>query len=271
MRLRDPDAPCPYEECDGDGMSVDEATNTAAPCRCRPDRIALRRKRRMERELRRSVPDRYADLGFDRDPLREIASYHPHAARRVEDYVRHLPANVQSGTGLWLYGNTGTGKTTLAYYVSAVAARGGFSVLSWNTITLLNDLRDSFDEGRRRRPTSEIVDAACSVDLLQLDDVSAARTTEWVLEQLYLIVNRRYEERRPIVFTSDLAEDEDPNPARLADVVGVRTLSRLLEMCGDPLVMQGEDMRRSAPAAEPARAAAAPGGDPQGWLHTSLR
>ena len=55
------------------------------------------------------------------------------------------------------------------------------------------------------------------VELLHIEDLRVVRPTEWVLEQLYLIVNTRYEERRSIVFTSDIDSDEDgplePNPA----------------------------------------------------------
>jgi DNA replication protein DnaC len=237
--LRHPDQDCPYGECDGDGMAVDEATNTARPCRCRAERVALRRKRKMEGRLRRAIPKRYLDMSFERHPLDEIASLHPIIAQEVRAYVSDLDGNLEAGRGLWLCGTKGTGKTSLAYYVSAAAARAGHSVLSWNTITLLNDLRDSLNSDRG---AGEIIDAACSVDLLQLEDLSAARTTEWVLEQLYLIVNRRYEDQRAIVFTSDLP-DASADPHALAEHVGERTFSRLLAMCSTPLVMNGQDMR----------------------------
>jgi DNA replication protein DnaC len=263
--MRHPDDPCPYGLCDGDGFAIDEATNTASPCRCRPERVALRKARKMEAQTRRAVPRRYRELSWDRHPLNEIVAVHPSAAREVERYVAELPERLERGDGLWLWGSKGTGKTSLAYYVSAVAARRGHTVLSWNTITLLNDLRDSFDADHRGAATHEIVDAACSVDLLQLEDLSAARTSEWVLEQLYAIVNRRYEEQRAIVFTSDAPSDAPEDPFALAERVGERTFSRLLAMCGDPVVMIGEDMRVSKPAP-----ATTPSASPQGWLQGAV-
>jgi len=241
---------------------VDEATNTTTDCRCRPQRAALKRGIRLQQQLRRSVPKRYRDLSIDRHPIPEIAALHPDALRQTRAYMNGLAENVERGRGLWFYGNKGTGKTSLAYLVAATAARSGFSVLSWNTITLLNDIRESFDDEHRRRPTHDIVDAACSVDLLQLEDLSAARTNEWVLEQLYAIVNTRYEDEKAIVFTSDLPLGEPPDPEALAAHVGPRTFSRLLEMCGDPVLLLGKDMRmewRSGREHEPA--AAAPGAD----------
>ena len=271
ITLSRPDAPCPYGTCDGDGFAVDEATNTATPCACREQRIGLRKSRRMEQQLRRAVPKRYREMSFDRHPLAEIRTMHPTAARSVERYVDQLPLKLDQGLGLWLYGSKGTGKTSLAYDVSAVAAKRGYTVLSWNTITLLNDLRDSFDDDHRQA-THEIIDAACSVDLLQLEDLSAARTTEWVLEQLYAIINRRYEDEKAIVFTSDLPVGEEPNPFALADHIGERTFSRLLAMCGDPITMIGPDMR-VAQAPAPVAAGAPPRAaddDPQAWLQDAL-
>ena len=66
------------------------------------------------------------------------------------------------------------------------------------------------------------------VDLLHLDDLGAERATDWVLEQLYSIVNARYEEERSLVITTNL------DPEQLAEQIGPRTVSRISEICGDP-------------------------------------
>ncbi|HXA55484.1 MAG TPA: hypothetical protein VNV37_11490, partial [Solirubrobacteraceae bacterium] len=82
------------------------------------------------------------------------------------------------------------------------------------------------------------------VELLHIEDLRVVRPTEWVLEQLYLIVNARYEEQRAIVFTSDIDADADgPDAYELADHIGMRTFSRLIEICGDPTVIAGRDNR----------------------------
>ena len=59
-----------------------------------------------------------------------------------------------------------------------------------------------------------------------------------MLEQLYSIVNARYEAERAIVATTNLMPDE------LADRLGARTVSRLVEICGELLPLFGSDMRR---------------------------
>ncbi len=71
-----------------------------------------------------------------------------------------------------------------------------------------------------------------------------------MLEQLYNIINGRYENERSIVFTCDLTGDEDdgrpPNPSTLAGHITRRNFSRLMQMCGDPHILLGSDNRLAA-------------------------
>jgi DNA replication protein DnaC len=62
-----------------------------------------------------------------------------------------------------------------------------------------------------------------------------------VLQTFYSVVNDRYQERRSIMFTADVKQPPD-----LANYVGQRTYSRLMEMCGDPIPMFGADYRIKA-------------------------
>lgn len=238
---------CP--QCDGSGW-VETEDDRLVSCECRERDLREQRRRLTQRKLRDHVPERYRDLAFERHPITEIATLHPLAVRAVRRYCDDVRANLETGQGLWLAGNKGTGKTTLAYLVSSSALTAGASVARWNTIDLLNRLRASYREDASPT-TMEIIEAASTVDLLQLEDLAVPRPTDWVLEQLYTIINHRYEDQRAILFTSDVVFGEPFDPDRLAEAVGERTYSRLLEMCGDPEPLLGQDMRR--PARLPAR------------------
>jgi DNA replication protein DnaC len=68
------------------------------------------------------------------------------------------------------------------------------------------------------------------------------KRTDWVLEQLYSIVNERWQDQRSIVVTTNITDLD-----LLREQVGPRTVSRLLETCGEPLPIMGSDLRlRSA-------------------------
>jgi DNA replication protein DnaC len=237
------EARCPFDTCDGSGFLVDEETNTARDCACRPQRIANARARR----LRDRVPRRYMDLSWDRYPLTQIAQ-DPNAdsVRQVKRFCTDIHRNLTDGKGMWLMGHTGTGKTTLGYMVAAAATRAQHSVLSFNAVALLNRIRGTFDSNSRET-TDEVIETLANVDLLHIEDLRVVRPTEWVLEQLYLIVNARYEGQRSIVFTSDIDSDVDgplaPEPRNLEEHIGKRTFSRLMEICSDPIVIAGRDNR----------------------------
>ena len=227
---------CPYGLCDGSGFVIDEATLTARDCRCRPQRISQAKARRLEAR----IPRKYRDASFDRWPVTDMPA--PVVAE-VRRFVRDVERRLDEGRGIWFVGDVGTGKTTLAMLVSKAALEAGRSVAIYSLPRLLNLVREAIgsEEGKL-----DLLDRLGTVDLLHIDDVGAEHTSEWVLEQLYSIVNTRYEEQRSIVVTTNLQPDE------LAKQIGARTVSRLIEMCGDPLPLFGADRRRSLPDLRPA-------------------
>ncbi len=223
-------SPCPFERCDGSGFLVDEATNTAHDCRCRPQRVSRARAR----SLSGVIPRRFRLVSFDTPPVTDLP---PTQVRVVRDFVRRLDENLEHGRGLWLYGDVGTGKTTLAMLVARHALEAGRSVAIYSLPRLLAEIRTTFDEGSDRSYT-DLIDRLSEVDLLHVDDVGAEKTSPWVLEQLYALVNARYEDERSIVLTTNLQERDE-----LVAQIGERTVSRLEEMC-EVVPLFGRDARR---------------------------
>jgi len=221
--------------CEGSGFILDEQTGAARPCECRSRRIALARTR----SLSHHIPRRFVDVAFDRNPVREMD---PTVVRAVERYCRTIDERLDCGEGLWLQGPRGTGKTTLAMLVSQHALKARRPVAIYTVPHLLSAIRKTYDDNSPH-DYLELMERLASVDLLHLEDMAVARTNEWVLEQLYTVINDRYQEQRSILFTADVERPED-----LAEHVGERTYSRLIEMCGDPLPLRGEDRRISVGA-----------------------
>jgi DNA replication protein DnaC len=228
--MRSANEPCPFEECDGSGFVVDEAAYTTRVCRCRPGRLAAAKAHK----LSSVIPKRYAGVSFDRSPVTLID---PGVVSEVRRYCDDVEGMLERGRGLWLMGDVGTGKTTLAMLVSRAARMAGRTVAIYSLPRLLSELRKTFDESADLSYL-QLMDGLIGVDLLHIDDVGAEKTSDWVLEQLYAIVNGRYEDQRSVVLTTNL------DPMALEDQIGVRTVSRLLEMCGDPLPLFGEDQRK---------------------------
>jgi DNA replication protein DnaC len=219
---------CPFGDCDGTGFVYDESTNTAYDCRCRPQRLAQARAR----SLSALIPRRYRDVAFERPPVTDIE---PHVVAATRRYADTIDEQLAAGRGLWFMGPVGTGKTTLAMLVSKAALKSGRSVAIYSLPRLLNEIRETAHGSERSHV--ELLDRLTAVDLLHIDDVGAERTTDWVLEELYSIVNARYEDERSMVITTNILDRE-----ALCEQISERTVSRLTEMC-DELPLLGDDRR----------------------------
>jgi DNA replication protein DnaC len=227
---------CQFGLCDGSGFIVDEETNTARDCRCRPTRIAKVRAVRLEAR----IPPRYRAISFEQVTGTELVAF-PEQIRLARSFATRIEHNLDAGHGLWIMGDIGTGKTMLAMLISKAALDAGRTVAIYSLPRLLNLIREAIPSSREGEHEDGVVgflDRLAAVDLLHLDDVGAENRTDWALEQLYSIVNTRYEEQRSVVVTTNLQPDE------LSEQIGARTVSRLIEMCGDPLPLFGEDRRR---------------------------
>ena len=148
--------------------------------------------------------------------------------------------------GLFIHGVRGTGKTKLAAIIANERARAGSPVLFASVPDLMADIRASFASGG----TSERVQAVKETPFLVLDDFGAEKMTEWVGEQLFCIVNHRYNEQLPTVVTSNYSPtqiirhmatvDRDGNV--IDDMQGQRIMSRIYGMC-ERVEVRGADWR----------------------------
>jgi DNA replication protein DnaC len=229
-------ASCPLGLCDGSGW-IEESDDTARACECRDRRIAQARTR----GVRTVLPAKYQGVGFDRPPVSDMAR-DPQTRvvlEAVRAYIDELATNVGDGRGLWLEGDVGTGKTTLAMLVSKKAIEAGHSVAIYSLPRLLARIRRTYDGDASELSYLEFFRRLTSVDLLHIDDLGAEKRSDWVLEQLYAIVDERYATNRSIIVTTNM------KIAELEEQIGQRTVSRLAEMC-ETLPMYGGDRRYAA-------------------------
>ncbi len=227
---------CPLGRCDGSGWIVDDE-DLARPCGCRERRIAQARTR----GVRTVLPTKYQGVSFDRPPVADMAR-DPQARIAVEavrQYIAELSGNVAEGRGLWIEGDVGTGKTTLAMLVSKQAIEAGHSVAIYSLPRLLARIRRTYDGDAGELSYLEFFRRLTSVDLLHIDDLGAEKRSDWVLEQLYAIVDERYASNRSMLVTTNL------EVTALEEQIGERTVSRLAEMC-ETLPMYGDDRRYAA-------------------------
>jgi DNA replication protein DnaC len=227
-------ASCPLGVCDGSGWIIG-ADDEAHPCDCRDRRI----KRARSRGMQGALPQRYRGVSFDRPPISNMARERSTASvvAEVREFCDHIEDELAEGNGVWLQGDVGTGKTSLAMLISKTAIEAGMSVAIYSMPRLLARIRRTYDTDAGEEGYLSFFDRLTSVDLLHIDDLGAEKRTDWVLEQLYAIVDRRYEEQRSMVVTTNMETPE------LKEQIGERTVSRLLQICGHEKPLYGDDWR----------------------------
>jgi DNA replication protein DnaC len=220
---------CPLGVCEGNGWILGE-DGTATPCECRERRIG----RALSRGMGTGIPKRFRGVSFDRKPICDLE---PSRLRHIRVFVEQIDQNLDEGRGLWFMGDVGTGKTSLAMLVSQAAEKAGRSVAIYPITRLLAEIKDTYDSDSAGSYMS-LFRRLCSVDLLHLDDLGAEKRTDWVLEQLYSIINERWQDKRSIVVTTNITDLDE-----LREQLGARTVSRLIEICDDPIPIMGPDLR----------------------------
>jgi len=180
---------------------------------------------------------------LDRIPTRyrQATIAHPQVAAWATKLItlardtRPVP-RIAHGPSLLVLGPTGTGKTHNAYAAITTLATSG-AACPWHALT-------AADLYARLRPrhgidTENEFDKLTRTALLFIDDIGAAKSTEWNEEINYRLINHRYENEQPTLITSNVP------PQHLANALGERVASRLTEMA-DRVVLKGADRRLTA-------------------------
>lgn len=152
----------------------------------------------------------------------------------LKNYVDKFPEFRKDGQGLLLYGPVGTGKSYSAACVANALIDKDYSVLMTNFASLVNQLQGMF-EGKQ-----EYINSLSRYSLLIIDDLGAERSTEYMAEQVYNIIDSRYRSGLPMIITTNLTAEELKKPQ---DVAYARIYDRVLERC-HPVKVDGSSRRR---------------------------
>jgi len=190
---------------------------------------------------RARVPRRYAHC--------ELSNFERHVDSQIEAHRRALALVEQFPVvekGLLFFGDAGVGKTHLAVALMKEAIRRkGARAVFYETRELLKVVRDTYNSSTEATEM-EILKPVLEAELLVLDDLGTEKKSEWVDEMLGLVINTRYSERRVTVITTNLSDTANTDPNSFAFQLGLRTRSRLMEMC-HWVHIEGPDARDLGP------------------------
>ena len=199
-------------------------------CDCRRSPTALMANAR--------IPKRYETCSFE--------SYYPMnpSQEAAVSFARQTADGYPSSdVGLLLLGTCGVGKTHLAVAILKALAEKNVGCLFYDFRDLLKEIQDSWNPSKQ---TSElqVLNPVQEADVLVLDELGATKPTEWVKDTMTHIINKRYNDRKVTIFTSNFLDTKaTPYDETITERVGERLRSRLHEMCKVVLIT-GDDFRK---------------------------
>ena len=242
---------CPI--CEGSGLRLIEradGTRAAAECSCR---VARRNAKQIAAAR---IPERYTHCTLDdfepnyKGTNRSLSA----ALMQARNFVKSYPWDT-GGNGLLLTGSIGVGKTHLAVGIlQALIADRGAKGIFYDYRDLLKQVQNSYNRSVESTEL-EVLQPVFEAEVLVLDELGAAKPTDWVWDTVAHILNTRYNDRRTTIITTNYANlppgGSELSAARsaareetLGDRIGERMRSRLQEMCV-VVEMTGADFRQS--------------------------
>jgi len=241
------------EICNGVGLvrvMSDAGLWVSRPCECQE---ADRERGRL---VAARIPKGYWDCTLDAYDT-EFPGADPSqrwALKMVRTFVEKYPTDT-NGKGLLLIGSLGSGKTHLAVGVlrRLIQERGARGIFC-DYGALLKDIQKSFNP-RSGTTEFDLLDPILNTEILIVDDLGAQKPTEWVWDNVALILNTRYNNKLTTIITTNYpdlppagGELSDPERAAreltLGDRIGERMRSRLAEMCV-AIKVKGPDFRQT--------------------------
>lgn len=229
QQLAEAEYECP--RCKDKEFIFNHEANTATPCECREIKV-------IRRLIKSSgLTESQRKVSFDNlDPNRSNRQLY-WVARKYLQKFDEIAASDAENKGIGFTGSVGAGKTTLLLAVANGLIDRQIPVIFVNTPDLIGELYDA-QFGRDNESLNSKIHKLGTVEVAIFDDVGTERITDWVQTQYYRIINSRYNNRLPTLFTSNLSFDD------LSDKIGDRAASRLYALTRDRLIeIEAEDYR----------------------------
>ena len=189
-------------------------------CKCQKEEMKLEKieadkRRRMQRfkELQKLslIGKRFENATFKSSETGLNKSFDV-AFNRCRKYCENYKTVLQNGHGIYLFGDKGTGKTHLTACIANELLKKCVPVLLTNLFEISKSLKSTFGKGSTSTEKT-VIERLSSVDFLFLDDIGTEifiknSDDTWLQTVLFDIINERYNQGLPTVFSSNYSLNE---------------------------------------------------------------
>ena len=206
--------------------------------------------------LRSGMPQAMRNFTFDNFDVQKYENPADMANKVL--LCKQFAQQIQQGQceqSLFLTGDVGRGKTHLSAAIANLVLENGNTVLYRRAADLFDLIRRyKYEEGYKL--CSEMLEQLRTCDLLVIDDLGAEATTDFVIEQLVLIIEDRNYQNKPWIINSNM----DLN--KIKEYYSASTSDRILDRARVFRLVQQKSARVSN---ADARKKAAQEAAPHGW------
>jgi DNA replication protein DnaC len=220
-------------------------------CICKCQKEARDREEQQQKELEKQLrlaklqeasllSNRYKNVNFNNCITGENNSFDI-AFSRCKKYCEKSNEILEKGFGIYIYGDKGTGKTHLTSCMANELIRQYKQVLFTNFFEISKSIRATF---KGKGNEIDLINKIANVDFLFIDDLGTEKVTKegedtWLQDKIFEVINKRYNNMKPTIFTSNYSLQELVQDRGLLD----KTVDRILEMSTAILKVKGRSNR----------------------------
>ena len=185
--------------------------------------------------------DRYKDTTFDNTDLNRPEDFQ-RAFQRCRKFCQIPDVALENGYGMYIYGESGTGKTHLTACMCNELVSQYRQCLFTNFFEIAKLIQSTWN-GNTDSPN--VIKRICEVDFLFIDDLGTEALTKngednWLQGQVFDVINKRYNDKKPTIFSSNYSMNELISQRGMMK----KTVDRIGEMSTAMIKLQGESYRR---------------------------
>ena len=185
--------------------------------------------------------DRYKDTTFAKTDLDRPDDFKK-ALQRCRKYCQIPDQALEHGYGVYIYGDSGTGKTHLTACMCNELVSQLKQCLFTNFFEIAKLIQSTWNGNEN---SSNVIKRICEVDFLFLDDLGTEMLTKggednWLQGQVFDIINKRYNNKKPTIFSSNYSLNQLVTERGMMQ----KTVDRIGEMSTAMIRLSGDSYRR---------------------------
>ena len=184
--------------------------------------------------------ERYKDTTFANTDL-SVGGEFEKAFHRCRRYCEIADDALEKGYGIYIYGNSGTGKTHLTACICNELINQYRQCLFTNFFEISKLIRSTYN---RNTEAEGVIKRICEIDFLFIDDLGTEILRKngednWLQEQVFDIINKRYNNEKPTIFSSNYSLNELIEQRGMME----KTVDRIMEMSTAIIKLNGASYR----------------------------